>query len=107
MVFVIRKQEISTPIMKADGCSIVEAWTEKFVLDVFRDGFSICRGPLGSGLKKNWRVAALKYLRPVTYVPCSLARLKLAFRLAFKKILPCVISDVIRLHRRPKPLPTT
>ena len=70
MVFVIRKQEISTPIMKADGCSIVEAWTEKFVLDVFRDGFSICRGPLGSGLKKNWRVAALKYLRPVTYVPC-------------------------------------
>ena len=71
MVFVIRKQEISTPIMKADGCSIVEAWTEKFVLDVFRDGFSICRGPLGSGLKKNWRVAALKYLRPVTYVPCS------------------------------------
>ena len=71
MVFVIRKQEISTPIMKADGCSIVEAWTEKFVLDVFRDGFSICRGPLGSGLKKNWRVAALKYLRPVTYVPCK------------------------------------
>ena len=71
MVFVIRKQEISTPIMKADGCLIVEAWTEKFVLDVFRDGFSICRGPLGSGLKKNWRVAALKYLRPVTYVPCS------------------------------------
>ena len=69
MVFVIRKQEISTPIMKANGCSIVEAWTEKFVLDVFRDGFSICRGPLGSGMKKNWRVAALKYLRPVTYVP--------------------------------------
>ena len=74
MVFVIRKQEISTPIMKADGCSIVEAWTEKFVLDVFRDGFSICRGPLGSGLKKNWRVAALKYLRPVTYVPCNMCQ---------------------------------
>ena len=73
MVFVIRKQEISTPIMKADGCSIVEAWTEKFVLDVFRDGFSICRGPLGSGLKKNWGVAALKYLSPATYVPCPVS----------------------------------
>ena len=77
MVFVIRKQEISTPIMKADGCSIVEAWTEKFVLDVFCDGFSICRGPLGSGLKKNWRVAALKYLRPVTYVPCTIFQRRL------------------------------
>ena len=91
MVFVIRKQEISTPIMKADGCSIVEAWTEKFVLDVFRDGFSICRGPLGSGLKKNWRVAALKYLRPVTYVPCimrTVLRLN-AFMSQSKQVIFC------------------
>ena len=46
MVFVIRKQEISTPIMKADGCSIVEAWTEKFVLDVFRVRFFHMQGTI-------------------------------------------------------------
>ena len=71
--------------MKADGCSIAEAWTEKFVLNVFCDGFSICRGTLGSGLKKNWRVAALKYLRPVTYMPWLVRKRKFEGRKQEKK----------------------
>ena len=38
------------------------------MLDLFRDGFCICGGPFGSGMWKNWKVAALKYFRPVTYM---------------------------------------
>ena len=40
------------------------------MLDLFRDGFCICGGPFGSGMWKNWKVAALKYFRPVTYMAC-------------------------------------
>ena len=39
-----------------------EWWTKKLALDLFRDGFPICRGPFVSGMWKNWRVAALKCL---------------------------------------------
>ena len=41
------------------------------MLDLFRDGFCICGGPFGSGMWKNWKVAALKYFRPVTYMACA------------------------------------
>ena len=41
------------------------------MLDLFRDGFCICGGPFGSGMWKNWKVAALKYFRPVTYMACG------------------------------------
>ena len=44
---------------------------KKFVLDLFRDGFCICRGRFGNGMWKNWEVAALKYLCPMTSLPCS------------------------------------
>ena len=50
MVFVIRKQEISTDIRNADRDSVSRAWTKKLALDLFRDGFPICRGPLRSGM---------------------------------------------------------
>ena len=46
MVFVIRKQEISTPIMKADGCSIVEAWTEKICARCFSRRFFHMQGTI-------------------------------------------------------------
>ena len=42
------------------------------MLDLFRDGFCICGGPFGSGMWKNWKVAALKYFRPVTYMACTI-----------------------------------
>ena len=48
-----------------------ERWRKKIVLDLFRDGFCICGGPFGSGMWKNWKVAALKYFRPVTYMAWS------------------------------------
>ena len=48
---------------------LCEQWMTKFVLDLFCDGFLIRRGPFGSGMKKNWKVAALKYLCPITYMP--------------------------------------
>ena len=47
------------------------------MLDLFRDGFCICGGPFGSGMWKNWKVAALKYFRPVTYMAWQAKRLKL------------------------------
>ena len=49
------------------------------MLDLFRDGFCICGGPFGSGMWKNWKVAALKYFRPVTYMAWSLKDVKPIF----------------------------
>ena len=36
--------------MIANRGLVARAWTKKFVLDLFRDGFPICRVPFGSGI---------------------------------------------------------